>query len=287
MKHTRLLAFILCLILCVPVCALSEDTANLATPAMDMSLEQAAKEGLLDESVLEEFVSEPFIPENVEKAVFGADDRKSVNPAQYPYSAIAYMCVEASCGCGWTGTGFMVSRYGLMTAAHCIVCTTHGKTANKITLYFGYRSSKDYSYHYNGATTYWYGTDFKNADGTYGYNGHTAWDYAYVLLQSPMGDKTGWFGTQARSDSHIKQDVYEVAGYRDGVLKTSKGMLTPHNDKELKYNIDTEPGYSGCPVFDATNYAVAINVAHTSTHNFARRIDIPLKVEMRKNGLFD
>ena len=270
--------------------AVAEEPMGIATPAMEMSLEQAAELGLTDAAELpDEFSSAPFIPEGeVEKTIIGADDRVTVkSPGKYPYSAIAYMYVKASCGCDWVGSGFMVSRYCLMTAAHCIVCCTHGKSASQMTLYFGYRSNKDYYYRYDGATTYWYGTNFSNGDGTYSYSPHTDWDYAYVKLERPMGDKTGWFGTQSRIDSHLSKGTYEVAGYRDGTLKTSQGKVSALNEYQISYTIDTLPGNSGCPIFDSEYYAVGINIAQNDTKNFGRRITTSLLQEMRRNGMFD
>lgn len=284
----RLLAFVLCLMLCLPAAFAQEE--GTATPAMDMSLMEAAQQGLLDEADIPIENVAPFIPEGeVDKTIFGADDRKVVSsPGKYPYSAIAYLIVKGRCGCNWTGTGFMIGRYSMMTAAHCVVCTQHGKTAGSITMYFGHRSSKDYYYKYNGATTYWYGTNFSNNDGTYGYTSdHMDWDYAYIKLEKPMGDKTGWFGTQARVASELNYDTYEIAGYREGTLKTAKGGATVYNDYILRYTIDTLPGTSGCPVFDSEYYAVGVNVAQSDSHNYARLFTRELMKELRKNGMFD
>ena len=80
--------------------------------------------GLLTEE--DGVVYEAYIPQELEKTVFGRDDRVDIYASAYPYSAIANMVVKAQCGCSWSGTGFMISNNHMLTAAHCLVCTTHG-----------------------------------------------------------------------------------------------------------------------------------------------------------------
>ena len=224
----------------------------------------------------------PYVPEGVEKAVFGVDDRATINQTgKYPYSAIAYLKVKGSCGCSWTGSGFMVGQSSLATAAHCLVCEEHDAWVSGLTMYFGYRSDKNYTYCYSDGATYWYGSN-PYVNGSYIEDD----DYAYLKLEKKVGDRVGWFGIRHANAGQHGQ-VFTVAGYRHGVLKTSNGTVGVRNDKILEYQTDTEPGYSGCPVFDSEYYAVAINVGHNSVENFARRFTTDVVTEMRQNGMFD
>lgn len=288
MKRTpAVLLLLLLTLLTLPCLALAEaDTGGVATPAMDMSLEEAAAQGLLPELPVDDAAVTPFQPDTLEKTVVGADNRTTISsPRTYPYSAIAYMQVKARCGCEWTGSGFMVSKDCLMTGAHCVACTKHGDTACNITLYFGYKSNKNYLLKYDGATTYWYGTNFRDSQGTY----NTDWDYAYVHLEKNVGDTTGWFGLTAMSDSSLRTSYLEVAGYRRGELKTSHGHVPGVWDLVLFHDADTEHGYSGCPIFNNDYYVVAINVAGDNWMgcNTGRRITPELISEMRSNGMFN
>ena len=87
----------------------------------------------------------PFIPDDLEKTVFGKDDSITVsNPASYPFSAIAYMEVTGKCGCDWTASGYMVGTDKMLTAAHCLFCTEHWEQAEKIIFYFGYKNRRNY-----------------------------------------------------------------------------------------------------------------------------------------------
>lgn len=232
--------------------------------------------------------TQPHIPEALlEKKVIGVDDRVSVGDVrQYPYSAIALLQVKKDCGCTDSGTGFMVDRDVMMTAAHCMICTKHGGKATDLTAYFGFKSKKNYLYKYDGPTQYWTGTTFKKSDGTYGYvSPFTEDDYAYLKLEKDVGSKTGWFGLSPRSDAQMQDYEYEVAGYRDGLLKYDRGYVEIRSEKELKYQLDAVAGNSGCPVFDWNYYVVGIHVSESRNYEYnnARRITGDLMEEMRRN----
>ena len=236
----------------------------------------------LSELLDEMLDSEPYIPDDLEKTIFGSDDRTTIKKtSQYPYSAIAYLKVKAKCGCNWTGSGFMVSKYGMLTAAHCLVCKEHNQWVDKMTAYFGYRSSKNYTYRYKDKFTYWYGT---NPYSTGRYDSLN--DYAYLKLNKNVAKKVGAFGIRYASSAPDGQ-YFNVAGYRDGKLKTVNGRVSVYSNLLFKHNLDTEPGNSGGPVFDNDYYAVGINVSESASANYAHRITADMGREMHQNGLFD
>ena len=105
--------------------------------------------------------SEPFAPENLDKVIIGSDDRITADVRQYPYSAIGYMDVHAKCGDTWTGTGFMAGKRLFMTAAHCMYCDEHHAWADEVTIYFGFRSQKNYAYRFTGGWTAWIGVSWR------------------------------------------------------------------------------------------------------------------------------
>ena len=266
---------LLLMLLCLCASAMAEETgetygvATMGDPAELAELIDVAE-------------SAPFVPENLEKAVFGSDDRTTINQtSKYPYCAIAYLKVKAHCGCEWTGSGFMVSKNCLATAAHCLVCKEHNKWASGVTMYFGYRSDKNYTYRYTDGTTYWYGAN-PYASGFYVADD----DWAYMKLQKNVGETVGWFGIRHANDGQNGK-TFTVTGYRNGVLKTSSGRVEILNNKLIKYNIDMQPGNSGCPVYDSENYAIAINVAENDLYNTARRFTSDVINGMYDNGMFD
>ena len=221
--------------------------------------------------------TEPELPEEPEeRTVFDMDNRVTVkNTGEYPYSAIAYMVVKGKCGCGWTGSGFMVDRNKLLTAAHCLVCSKHSEWAKSITFYFGFRNKSSYRYKYNGKWTAYAGNLFRDREYS------VDWDYGCVKLYKNVGDKVGWLGSYwGMSDSQIANQFLYVAGYRDGVLKYDYGFADAKSSQHIKYRMDTQPGNSGGPVFTRDYYAIGINIAENDSHNTGYRLTTTVKGDL-------
>lgn len=252
----------------------SAEQMGIAIPGEAAELTETLEEGKLPESA-------PFIPDTLDKAVFGYDDRTTISkPGEYPYSAVAYIEVRGKCGCDWTCSGFMISKNAMATAAHCLVCEEHNQWVDCMTMYFGYKNEKNYTYRYTDPATYWHSSSYQNG------NYPVTEDYAYLKLQKNVGDKVGWFGVR-HSTAPAYAENFIISGYRWGVLKSSYGSITPDGDKLYRYTIDTEPGYSGCPVYDSEYYAVGINICHNSSANYARRFTSDVVSDMYANGIFD
>ena len=233
------------------------------------------------DDVSTDFVQEPFIPDFVDKKPIGRDDRVSVNEMEYPFCAIAYIECHAKCGCDSSGTGFLVGPSGLMTAGHVVYCVEHHQPADWFTIYFGYKSSRNYLYKYTKPTTFWYNysTDYYGEE----------YDYAYIKLQERVGDRVGWFGINPMSDSQLNGTVLNAAGYRDGKLKYDYDLVYVSTSYMVNHTIDTEPGYSGCPIYTNDHYAVALNTSHDLVldYNYGCRITGWLIEMMRNEGIFD
>lgn len=233
-----------------------------------------------------QLLSEPWIPDRMDRAVIGPDDRITVNDTMcYPFCAIAYMDIRGSCGCNWSCTGYMVGRRGLVTAAHCLVCVTHHMPIKSCDFYFGYYNNRNYYYLYSGLFSFWYGTDFKK-----GYDDGMEWDYGYVLFDEAIGDYTGWFGLKALSDKDFSDSKYFYAsGYRDGLLKYDYNRVSVAGPRLLHHYIDAVPGTSGGPLYEISGndcYAVGIHIAeHSNEYNFARRITKDILDKMKNDGV--
>ncbi len=249
--------------------AMAEEAAGNATPGEPVEVPAG--------DAAEEEARTPNCPFVQERKIIGYDDRVSVNPREYPYCAIALFRASASCGCVWEATGFMVGPSGLVTAGDCLLCPTHGKQANALEMYFGYKSSDSYAYKYNGACTYWYSLDLSNGI-----------DYGYIKLQERVGDKVGWFGMCAYSDADIQRSAFYGAGYRDGVLRMDHDWAKA-NGNLVAHTLDMVAGNCGCPIFDEGYYAIGIQIGESATQavNYAARITGAMLREMDSVGLFD
>lgn len=191
------------------------------------------------------------------RVIIGSDDRVTITDTyEFPYSAIAYMEIHKRCGCTSTGTGFMVQPNVLLTAAHCLVCTEHHETADIIDFYFGCDPGGRYAYLYDGPFEYEYGTSFPD-----GYTEKSMeWDYGIVRFDEAVGYTTGFFGMTVKSDASLDDSHAELAGYRDGVLKTDYDRVEVRSDNTMFCYTDTVPGNSGGPIFN-NDQACGIDIA--------------------------
>ena len=202
------------------------------------------------------------------RSIIGDDERTIVNNTDdFPYSAIAYLSVTYSCGCGSEGTGFMVSANCMLTAGHCIVCGDHEGTASSITAWFGYKSSSDYLLKKTATSNdsiIYHDPEYTGSEKNY--------DYGYVVFNTNVGNTTGWFGLASRNDSTLDGMGVTVAGYRYGTMYKGTGEITSVANKRLKYDVDTEPGQSGSPVYiygsEHGYQAVAIHTHGTNLLNW-------------------
>lgn len=202
------------------------------------------------------------------RSIIGSDDRITVtNTSSFPYSAIAYLTVNYSCGCSGTGNGFMVSKNCMLTAGHCIVCADHGKDAMSITASFGMQSSTNYLIRVTATpsnSVIYHDPQYTGTQKNY--------DYGYVVFETNVGNTTGWFGLASRNDSTLDGMSVTVTGYEKTSLKRCSGEITSVATSRIKYDADTVEGQSGAPVYfyDATygNVVVAIHTRGTDLLNW-------------------
>ena len=239
------------------------------------------------------------------EAIIGKDTRTKISDTtKFPYSAIAHMYMQYSCGHAGYGTGFMVSDNTMLTAGHCVICDTCKKKISSLTCKFGYNyngGNEKYLLKVNGCKTYYYDQAYLN--GTYSGIQAEDGDYAFVVFSNNVGAITGHYGIKAFSDSDLKGKDFKVGGYRldsDPLMmatgKVNSGIVYTYNGKKytykdsnlLSYQADTVPGNSGGPVFDKNNMIAGIHVAGSAgKFNLARRITKSLMNSLSEKGLID
>ena len=188
-----------------------------------------------------------YVPPSVASVIGGTDDRETVSTRQqFPYSAIGDLYITYTDGCTAKGTGYMVSKNCMLTAAHCLICTEHGKAAASVRARFGYNTSQNYVATETATPsthTMYYCPNYTIT------NTNAAYDYGYIIFNNNLGDTTGWFGMAARTNSVLQNKSVTVCGYENSALKKATGTIGSVLTTNLYYSIDTKPGQSGSPVY--------------------------------------
>lgn len=235
------------------------DLPELAT--YSMSVDTASSEGMSDRSI-----------------IGGSDERtKITNTTSSPYYGIAYLSITMEDGGTFRGTGFMISPNTMLTAGHCLKSST--TKAKSVTVYPGRSGSTK---PLTAKMTKYY-TDTK-------YTGSQAeWDYGIIVLDSNVGNTTGWFGLHGTSGSSIGTSNIKVTGYPADLpgnyMWTCGGTVSNITTNRFRHTADTAGGESGSPTYyyNSTygNQAVGI---HTHGGNYSRRITATLVNWLKDNG---
>lgn len=202
--------------------------------------------------------------------IIGDDGRAQVtNVNAYPYSAIVYLTITRADGKVTHGSGAMVGRDLVLTAAHCVYDMDLGWSKSINVKPGGVNSKFDST----NATTYY-------ASSVYTSGGYESYDYAAIKLDSTRtGQLTGYYGTRwfSLNASLAGQDMY-VYGYPydkpDGTMWYGTGTISNVQSMMFDHNADTESNMSGGPVVLTSEWdrIVGIHTRGNTTSNRAVRM---------------
>lgn len=177
--------------------------------------------------------------------IIGDDNREEAINTMFPYSAVAYL--EVNDNKGFTrGTAFMVNDNIAMTAAHCV------KGRNNITIFPGYSKG---SAPFGGANVTAYITDNRYDPNiwTSGSNLRNIdiHDWAILILDRNIGNKTGWLGTSAEMSSITGFVSYPEDKSKNGLplqMYSPGKVVGWDSSNKIYFTHDTVGGSSGGPV---------------------------------------
>lgn len=222
--------------------------------------------------------TEAYMPEGqfIEKSpytVLGKDNRiRITNTKSYPNTAIGMIRVTFPNGVKSKGTAWMYGNKVAMTAGHCIYSKKDGGWAKQVAFYPAKNGNSEPLGVYYSTKMYTDTKFLKNED--------TNYDWGMLRFSSNVGQYTGYFGATYNSSASSQVGTrVTMRGYPGdktyGTLWSMSGPITGivSNGVKFKYTIDSYPGQSGSPVYNAKNQSLAIHTNSGSKNNYGLRID--------------
>lgn len=213
----------------------------------------------------------------VAEAIIGNDDRVQVTQTdQYVFRALASLRITARDGSQWIGTGWFISPRTLITAGHCVFIKGSGDPDRD-----GWVTSIDVMPGRNGvvkplgtarSTKFWSVRGWTE-------RGDQNHDYGAIILDTPLGISTGWFGYGVFEDNRLVGVQAHVAGYPgdkpSGTMWQHSLPVASVSEPKVFYAIDTAGGQSGAAVYLVEQdlpVAVAVHAYGGSVSNSGTRI---------------
>lgn len=206
------------------------------------------------------------------ETVCGSDERVRISPATAtPWRWICQLIITMPNGAGFRGTGWFIGPRTVMTAGHCVYSRGNGGWARRIEVIPGMNGA---SRPYGSAV----GTSFRSVTGWVN-SGDANFDYGCIVLPTPLGNTTGYFGFANLSDASLNGLMLNNSGYPGdkpfGTQWFNAGRVSSITSRKIYYMLDTYGGQSGSPVWRLANnqrHAVGVH-AYGGCPNSATRIN--------------
>lgn len=212
------------------------------------------------------------------ETVHGVDNRTQITSTNvYPWRATASLLITAADNSQWIGTGWFISARTLITAGHCVCIKGSGVPGRdgwvkRIVVMPGRNGN---SLPYGSVTS----TTFRSVTG-WTSSGNAEYDYGAIILPTPLGNSTGWFGFGNYTDAELLASVGNIAGYPgdkpSGTMWYDARRIAAVSARKVHYDIDTAGGQSGAAVYRIVNggrYAFAVHAYGGASTNSGTRIN--------------
>lgn len=242
---------------------LSMDDMSESDPEMEESSDGSGDKAGLEEEIEAaenapevKIENEETLPYQFKTNIYGDDDRHIIGKkylTKFPNRAVIYLNMRYPNNKWYCGTGYMIGRNTIATAAHCIYSYEDGGYPVEMRLYPGKKG--DYTpYGMTYATDFIVPTAYINLSkvSLYGYDSAMQKvDYGIIHVNNDLGDTLGWFGYRTYESLQSKNKNYHMVGYYDGKLTTQQGknLVYSRDNKYLEMYFDVVGGQSGSPVF--------------------------------------
>ncbi len=190
---------------------------------------------------------------------------------EFPWSCICQLRMRWSNGASGIGTGTLIGKDVVLTAAHNLYHKQYGRVET-IDVIPGY-SSGGGPFGTKQTSAFNYNDDFENDQSLKN-------DYGIIRLGSSFAG-TGFLGMGNLSNSDLSNALLNIAGYSEygsygDRLYFHSGGTTSYDQDSIQYNLDTEEGASGAPIFIRINsqiYVIGIHAEGYYSGNKAVRLN--------------
>jgi glutamyl endopeptidase len=220
-------------------------------------------------------------PKTIAETVHGPDDRIQITQTtKYAWRANASLLITARDGSQWIGTGWFIGPRTLATAGHCVCIKGSGIPGRegwvKNIQVIPARNQQSAPLGAATSTVFWSVKGWVDA-------GDENYDYAAVIIPTPLGKQTGWFGFAVLDDTTLAAAMANIAGYPgdkpSGTLWWDAHQIAAVNPTKVFYDIDSFGGQSGAAVYvirDQKRIGVAIHAYGGPVTNSGTRISPPV-----------
>lgn len=178
----------------------------------------------------------------------------------FPYRATCRIKADVY-GETLVGSGYVAGPNIVVTAAHCVMNQNdNDATFADWVAYPGYSNGSSYKGVSSGWSKIYYSSNWKSTHSP-------AYDWCICILNSNIGDTTGWFGTQSYgSNSEMNGVSVRLLGYPLSVgggeyQKYTQGTISNTQDYYFSSSAKTVGGFSGGP-FARTSDNYVVGVCH-------------------------
>lgn len=202
-------------------------------------------------------------------AIVGVDNRERANERTFPHSCICKLIITDQDGRRFLGTGFLVSKRCVITAGHCVYFRDNW--ARQIKVIPGATNATEPF----GAVV---STSFRTVSG-WKDQGNDNFDYGAVLLpDDTLFRNVNAVMNYGESSTEVK---VALAGYpldKDGSQWMSAGRIVARSKFSVSYDLDTESGNSGSPIYTAEGGNASVVAVHNVGSNPNRGVRISAEV---------